>query len=60
MTPGPVIKGSIVIALILAMNGLRGLKPPPARIGLILAELLRGQRTDYVLSSEARSLHEGT
>ncbi len=23
-------------------------------------ELLRGQRTDYVLSSEARSLHEGT
>ncbi len=35
------------------MNGLRGLKQPPVRIGLISAELLRGQRTDYVLSSEA-------
>ena len=49
----PVIKESIVTVLILAMNGLRGLKPHLGRIELILAELLRGDRTDYVLSSEA-------
>ena len=30
-----------------------GVRQRRARIGLILAELLRGQRTDYVLSSEA-------
>ncbi len=53
MTPVPAIRELIVTALILAMNGLRGLKQPPVRIGLISAELLRGQRTDYVLSSEA-------
>ena len=54
----PAIKESIAIAPILAMNGLRGSETTSRKNRINFLELLRGQSTDYVLTSEARSLHE--
>ncbi len=53
MTPGPAIKGSIAIAPTLGMNGSRGSETTSRKNRINFLELLRGQRTDYVLSSEA-------
>ncbi len=53
MTPAPAIKESIAIAPILAMNGSRGSETTSRKNRINFLELLRGQRTDYVLSSEA-------
>ena len=53
MILGPATKGLIAIAHILAMNGLPGQETTPRKNRINFLELLRGERTDYVLNNEA-------
>ena len=55
-----VIKESIVIVLILVMNGLPGLKRHRRKIESIFSSPFRGEKTEYILSREARSLYGTT
>ena len=49
----PAIRGSIATAPTLAINGSRGSETTRCKNRINFLELLRGQTTDYVLSSEA-------
>ncbi len=53
MTPVPVTRESIATAPRLAMSGLRGSETTSRKNRINFLELLRGNRTDYILSSEA-------
>ncbi len=53
MTPVPAIRESIATAPRLAMNGWRGSETTSGKNRINFLELLRGNRTDYLLSREA-------
>ena len=53
----PAIKESIVIAQILASEWFPWFETTKRKNRINFLELLRGEKTDYVLSNEARSLY---